>query len=131
MSKNEPMIIAIDFDGTIVTHEYPEIGRPVPGAIETMKEFIARGDKLILWTMRSGESLDDAVRYCENNGIIFWGINENPEQHKWTSSPKAYAHVYIDDAMVNAHLIYDTDNILDRGYLDWFVVRHNLIAPSL
>ena len=131
MFVHKPKIIAIDFDGTIVTHEYPKIGRPVPGALQTMKEFIARGDKLILWTMRSGKELQEAVDYCKENGVEFWGINENPDQKSWTSSPKAYAHVYIDDAMVNAHLIYDTDNILDRGYLDWFVVRHNLIAPSL
>ena len=65
LAENKPLIIAVDFDGTIVTHEYPRIGRPVPGAIETMKEFLARGDKLILWTMRSGEELADAVRYCE------------------------------------------------------------------
>lgn len=122
------LIIAVDFDGTIVTHEYPEIGKPVPGAIETLKELQARGDKLILWTMRSGETLDDAIRYCENNGIIFWGVNENPEQSKWTSSPKAYAHVYIDDAALNATL---RDNPGGRPFLDWFVVRHCLIAPSL
>lgn len=124
----KPLIIAIDFDGTIVTHEYPKIGRPVPGAIETMKEFIARGDKLILWTMRSGKELQEAVEYCSANGITFWGINENPEQKDWTDSPKAYAQVYIDDAALNATLI---PNPGGRPYLDWFVVRHCLIAPSL
>ena len=130
MAENKNIIIAVDFDGTIVTHDYPRIGRPVPGAIETLKEFIARGDKLILWTMRSGEELDDAIRYCENNGVTFWGINENPEQKQWTKSPKAYAHVYIDDAALNATLIYPAHSN-ERPYLDWFVVRHCLIAPSL
>lgn len=119
------MIIAIDFDGTIVTHEYPSIGRPVPGAIKTMKELIAQGHKLILWTMRSGETLDDAVRYCENNGIIFWGINENPEQKEWTNSPKAYANAYIDDAAVTAVLI---NNPGGRPFLDWVPVAEKLLA---
>lgn len=124
----QPMIIAVDFDGTIVTHEYPKIGHPVPGALETMKEFIARGDKLILWTMRSGKELDEAVKYCKDNGVEFWGINENPDQKSWTSSSKAYAHVYIDDAALNATLL---PNPGGRPYLDWSVVRHCLIAPSL
>lgn len=123
------MIIAIDFDGTIVTHEYPKIGRPVPGAIETMLEFIERGDKLILWTMRSGDKLTEAVNYCFDNGIIFWGVNKNPEQEEWTNSPKAYAQVYIDDAALNATLI--EGNKGERPYLDWHVVRHCLIAPML
>lgn len=119
----KPLIIAIDFDGTIVTHAYPGIGRPVPGAIETMKEFIARGDKLILWTMRDGKELDEAVEYCKSNGVEFWGINQNPEQSSWTSSPKAFAHIYIDDRNVNGPV--------QGACVDWFVVRHNLIAPSL
>lgn len=122
------MIIAIDFDGTIVTHEYPNIGRPVPGAIDTMLEFIKRGDKLILWTMRDGKELQQAINYCKDNGVDFWGINCNPDQEEWTSSPKAYANVYIDDAACNATLI---NNPNGRPYLDWLVVRHNLIAPSL
>ncbi len=124
---SNPLIIAIDFDGTIVTHEYPLIGKPVPGALETMKEFIAQGHKLILWTMRSGKELDEAVEYCKNNGVEFWGINENPDQKLWTTSPKAYAQIYIDDAAVNAVL---RPNPGGRPYLDWFVICYN-IAPSL
>jgi len=119
---DKTLIIAIDFDGTIVTHAYPEIGQPVPGALETMKEFIARGDKLILWTMRSGDKLHEAVKYCQDNGVRFWGINENPEQHLWTTSPKVFAHVYIDDRNVNGPTL--------GACVDWFVVRHCLIAPS-
>lgn len=128
MTNKNPRIIAIDFDGTIVMHEYPRIGAPVPGAIPVIKELLARGDKLILWTMRSGKELDEAVKYCEDNGINLYGVNINPEQHLWTKSPKAYAEIYIDDAAFNTALIHNPNG---RPYLDWFVVRHYLIEPSL
>ena len=94
------MFIAIDFDGTIVDHRFPEIGKPVPGAFEWMKKFKEAGADLILWTMRSdgqanGDVLTEAVKFCEDNGVVFDYINENPQN--WTTSPKAYAHFYIDD----------------------------------
>jgi trehalose-6-phosphatase len=73
-------IIAVDFDGTIVEHVYPDIGAPVEGALETMTALAARGHKLILWTMRSGDKLDAAVEYLKKNGIPLWGINKNPDQ---------------------------------------------------
>jgi hypothetical protein len=107
------MIIAIDFDGTIVEHKFPDIGREVPGAFRWMKEFQDAGARLILFTMRSDlisehrsdeghkadqSFLSNAVEFCRANGIEFWGVNCNPEQHTWTLSPKPYAHVYIDDA---------------------------------
>jgi len=88
--------IAIDFDGTIVEHSFPYIGEPVDGAISWMKLFQKSGAELILWTMRSGETLDAAVEYCKENGIEFIYHNEHPQE--WTTSKKAYAHIYIDDA---------------------------------
>lgn len=117
------MKIAIDFDGTIVTHEYPKIGSPVPLALETMRELQAKGHEIILWTMRSGEQLKEAVHYVENGGIILHGVNENPQQHTWTSSPKAYAHLYIDDAALGCPLYIPTEG---RPYVDWQAVRDNL-----
>ena len=96
-------IIGIVFDGTIVEHNYPEIGNPVPGALETMKVLIQQGHKIILWTMRSGETLHAAVEYLKAAGIELHGVNMNPDQH-WSTSPKAYCHVYIDDAALGCPL---------------------------
>ncbi len=117
----KPLIIAIDFDGTIVEHEFPDIGSPVPGAIKWMKIFQAAGAKLILWTMRSdgqsaGKVLTEAIEYCRSNGIEFWAANCNPDQHSWTSSNKAYAHLYIDDAAYGCPLIEPAG---ERPYVDW------------
>ncbi len=110
------MIYAIDFDGTIVTHEFPQIGKPVPYALDHMRLLIKSGCQIILWTMRSGDLLDAAVQYLEDNGIELWGVNENPDQD-WSESPKAYAHRYIDDAAVGCPLIYPDDG--GRPYVDW------------
>lgn len=119
------MIIGIDFDGTIVTHEYPEIGDPVPGALEVMKELSQKGHQLILWTMRSDEYLDEAVKYIKKNGIELFGVNRNPEQHTWTNSPKAYCQIYIDDAALGCPLTqYPGTN--KRPFVDWKMVRKYL-----
>ncbi|MBI9054184.1 MAG: hypothetical protein JEY96_10240 [Bacteroidales bacterium] len=93
------MTIAVDFDGTIVEHEYPEIGKPKMFAFETLKALQQRGDRLILWTYRSGEKLNEAVEYCKRNGIEFYAINKNyPEEiFDDTISRKIIADVYIDD----------------------------------
>lgn len=111
------MILGVDFDGTIVTHMYPDIGSPVPGAIEALKRFIESGHRIILWTMRSGPELEAAVKYLEDNGIALFGVNENPEQSEWTSSPKAYCHRYIDDSAVGCPLLFDSAS--GRPYVDW------------
>lgn len=118
------MIIAIDFDGTCVTHEYPRVGRDI-GAEFVLKDLVARGDKLILYTMRSGKELEDAVNWFKNKEIPLFGINENPEQKEWTSSPKAYAHLYIDDAALCAPLTYGLRG--ERNFIDWIKVRTLLI----
>jgi hypothetical protein len=100
------MIIAVDFDDTICANtDYPEIGAPVPGAIEYLRQFEEAGAQLILWTMRSDDALQAAVEYLRENEIPLFGVNENPEQGSWTSSPKVYAHVYIDDAAHGAPLM--------------------------
>jgi len=126
------MIFAIDFDGTCVTHEFPNVGRDI-GAAEVLKKLNSKGHKLILWTMRSnvenpdsddptiinkaGNYLDDAVEWFTKNNIKLWGINENPEQKTWTHSPKAYAQIYIDDAALGAPL--KNGNEGERPYIDW------------
>ncbi len=113
------MIIAIDFDGTCVTHEYPDVGRDI-GAAEVIRKFVARGDKIILFTMRSGEPLYDACEWFRKNDIGLFGVNENPEQHTWTASPKPYAHVYIDDAALGVPLIRPGGT--SRPYVHWNAV---------
>ena len=121
LTKN--LIIAVDFDGTCVTHEYPKIGRNI-GAAPVLQRLVEHGAKLILWTMRSGQYLDDAVEWFKVNGIPLYGINENPEQKSWTSSPKAYAKCYIDDAAFGAPLLPGLKG--ERPYINWAVVEKSL-----
>ncbi len=116
------MFICVDFDGTIVDHRYPEIGDPVPHAIKWLKKFNQQGVDLILFTMRSdgnkhGSVLTDAVKYLEDNGVDLYGVNENPSQTRWTNSPKAFGHFYVDDSAIGCPLIHP------RGFkkpcVDW------------
>jgi hypothetical protein len=91
--------IAVDFDGTIVEHEYPAIGKEKLFAFRTLKELEKLGASLILWTFRSGKELDEAVGYCRMNGIEFYAVNKNyPEEiFDETVSRKINADIYIDD----------------------------------
>ena len=124
---SDSQIIGIDFDGTIVEHAYPEIGAPVPGAIDTIKDLIANGHRIILWTMRSGETLQEAYDYLKDNGIELFGVNKNPKQN-WSTSPKAYCHVYIDDAALGCPLIRKFNQ---RPVVFWPKVREFLKAKGL
>jgi hypothetical protein len=91
--------IAVDFDGTIVEHEYPKIGKEKLFAFRTLKELEKQGARLILWTFRTGQELQDAIEYCRNNGIEFYAVNKNyPEEVlDETVSRKIDADIYIDD----------------------------------
>jgi hydroxymethylpyrimidine pyrophosphatase-like HAD family hydrolase len=91
--------IAVDFDGTIVDHSYPEIGKEKLFAFQTLKELEKKGARLILWTFRAGKQLDEAVEYCRQNGIEFYAVNKNyPEEtYDETISRKIDADIYIDD----------------------------------
>src|SRR5690606_16806237 len=93
------MIIAVDFDGTIVEHKYPALGKEIPFAIKTLKLFQKKGHKLILWTYRSGKELEEAVKFCEDRGLIFHAVNNNYDGEEFdnTYSRKIYADIYIDD----------------------------------
>lgn len=123
---------AIDFDGTIADHVFPDIGKPVPGAFKWMKRLQAKGARLILWTMRSdggnaGDVLTQAVEFCRSKGVEFWGVNCNPEQHAWTSSPKVFAQRYVDDNASGCPL---RQNPRDGGrpYVDWDAIGPELLA---
>ncbi len=128
------MVIAIDFDGTCVTHEFPLVGKEI-GALPVLKALVAKGHQLVLFTMRSnvvnpksdeydieakgGNYLDDAVQWFKDHDIPLYGINENPKQKEWTHSPKAYAQLYIDDAALGVPLRYPE---IGRPYVNWTVV---------
>ncbi len=128
------MDIVIDFDGTCCAHEYPEIGRDI-GAEEVLREIIDKGHKLILFTMRDNkvggrQHLSEAVAWFENRDIKLYGIQKNPTQHKWTTSPKAYGHVIIDDAALGCPLVVP-DNDKARPYADWRMIRRLLIEKDI
>jgi hypothetical protein len=91
--------IAVDFDGTIVEHEYPEIGKEKLFAFLTLKELNKRGARLILWTFRTGKELDEAVEFCRKNGVEFYAVNKNyPEEiMNETVGRKIDADIFIDD----------------------------------
>lgn len=93
------MIIAVDFDGTIVEHRYPNIGKKRPFAFETLKAFQKKGYQVILWTYRSGKRLEEAVEFCRKNGVEFYAVNKNYPEETWfeNDSPKIKADYYIDD----------------------------------
>lgn len=120
------MDICIDFDGTCVKHEFPEIGEDI-GAVPVLKELTDKGHRLILFTMRSGEYLEAAVDWFKQNKIPLFGINKNPEQESWTQSPKAYGQIYIDDAALGCPLIYEGG----RPYVNWEVVSACLSLRGL
>ena len=128
------MYIAVDFDGTCVEHEYPEIGKDI-GAVPVLKEIVANGHKLILHTMRSHpapnnsssiiyrDTLQEAIDWFKNNEIELFAANENPTQYRWTRSKKIFANLYIDDAALGAPLI--------NGYIDWVKVREMLVELGI
>ncbi len=119
------MYIGLDFDGTVVDHRYPDIGEPAPRAIKWLKRWQQSGAKIILFSMRSNNSetgnlLNEAVQYLEKNGIRLYGVNRNPDQAEWTTSPKVYANVYIDDSAFGCPLIQPKG--FARPCVDWKIV---------
>lgn len=108
------MVIAVDFDGTIVTHKYPRIGEEIPFAIESLKLIQQEGRHLlILWTVREGDLLDEAVAFCKERGLIFYAANKNnPEEDSARTPRKLMADMFIDDrnfgGLPDWGLIYNT-----------------------
>lgn len=98
------MTIAVDFDGTIVTHRYPEIGKEIPFAVQTLKMLRKDGHRLILWSVREGRLLQEAVDWCAERGLEFYAVNKDyPEEEKEKNnvfSRKLKADVWIDDRNV-------------------------------
>ena len=97
------MTIAVDFDGTIVEHRYPEIGREIPFATDTLKMLIKEGHRLILWSVREGKLLDEAVEWCRERGVEFYAVNKDyPEEGREDRnySRKLKVEMFIDDRNV-------------------------------
>lgn len=115
----ETYTIAVDFDGTIVEDEYPGIGKPQLFAFETLKKLQEKGHRLILWTYRNGKHLEDAVAFCEKNGIIFYAVNKSfPEE---TFDPK-YSR------KINADYFIDDRNI--GGLVGWGEIYQLLVSET-
>ena len=107
--------IALDFDGTCVKYEYPEIGEDI-GAIQHLKELTGKGHKIILFTMRDGDDLKNAIRWFKENDIPLYSIQKDRGQYNWTKSPKCNADVYIDDKALGCPLVKPKN---ERPYVDW------------
>ena len=118
------LTIAVDFDGTIVKHEYPNIGELVPGAIDALILFKLMGLKIVLNTMRGDKELAEAVQFLKENGITLDGVNRADNQ-SWTTSPKVYAQFYIDDAAIGTPLIH---GLHARPYVNWEEVTEILLT---
>ena len=97
------MIIAVDFDGTIVEHKYPMIGKEIPFATATLRQLMKDGHKLILWSVREGDLLQEAVDWCEERGVRFYAVNADLDEDGADKagsehfSRKVKAHMFIDD----------------------------------
>lgn len=119
--------IAIDFDGTVVTHAYPYVGEDL-GAVPVLRELTDNGCRLILHTMRDGRLLDTAVAWFRDRGIPLSEVNANAEQRKWTSSPKLHADLYIDDSALGCPLrMIDGER---RPAADWTRIRELLVREG-
>ena len=114
------MVIAVDFDGTIVEHAYPEIGKPIPFAFDVLKK-LQKEERhtLILWTVREGDLLQEAVDYCSKNGLEFYAVNKNfPEEEAGDAPRKITADIFIDDKNIG-------------GLPDWSVIYKAILSGSI
>ena len=120
------MTIAVDFDGTIVEHRYPKIGEEVPFATETLRMLIKDGHKLILWSVREDELLDEAVQWCRERGVEFYAVNKDYPEEKVEYnnhfSRKIKADLFIDDRNIGG--------LPDWGMI-YRMVKHNLAFGDL
>lgn len=102
MVSSDSKVIAVDFDGTIVEHAYPRIGKEMLFAFQTLKALQKKGHKLILWTIRDGHLLDEAVEFCRQHGVEFYAVNHSypDERFDLSMSRKINVDVFIDDRNV-------------------------------
>ena len=118
--------IAVDFDGTLCKHRYPEIGEELPKGIEFLKNLRELGVQVYLDTMRCGKELEEAIKWCKDRGLEFDSIGPHITQRRWTTSPKCHADYEIDDRSCFGDLIsYDE---LDRPYVNWINLIQDFTA---
>ena len=110
------MTIAVDFDGTIVEHKYPAIGQEIPFATETLKMLIKEHHRLILWSVREGKLLQEAVDWCNERGVEFWTVNKDYPEEEGTSNNNHFSR------KIKADLFIDDRNI--GGLPDWGQIYH-------
>ena len=127
----EKIDIVLDFDGTVVSHDYPRVGGDI-GAIPVLRKILENGHNLILFTMRpGGKGLSDAVNWFKENDIKLYGIQRNPMQH-WTNSPKAQGDLIIDDTCLGIPLKKDPNHPdRTRFCVDWVEVEKLLIERKV
>ena len=126
------MTIAVDFDGTIVEHKYPEIGEEKPFAVQTLRMLIAERHKLILWSVREGELLDEAVNWCRERGIEFYAINRDyPEETLSNNdyfSRKLKVDVFIDDRNLGGLPDWGTIYHMIHDKMQWHQLIHEAVT---
>ena len=111
------MVIAVDFDNTV---HRPSTGEDVPLAVQSLKQLVRRGHKIILWTARSGIGLANAIQWYKERRIPLFGINRHPEQDPNIHSPKAFANAYVDDLALGVPLVFPDASTGSRDpYVDW------------
>lgn len=110
------LLIAVDFDGTVVEDSYPKVGKPQPFAIETLKMMNKDGHRIILWTYRHGEKLNDAINFLESNGVQLYAVNSSYPEEKYDKSQAS--------RKINADLFIDDRNF--GGFPGWGVIYQKL-----
>jgi len=123
MISQDKLIIAVDFDGTIVEDAYPSIGDPMIFAFETLKKLQDNGHRLILWTYRHGHRLDEAVEFCRKKGIEFYAVNKSfPEEtYQGEASRKIHADLFIDDRNIGGFMGWgEIYQLLTHGPMDLY-----------
>lgn len=121
------LFIVLDFGGTVVTRGHYHIGKDI-GAIPVLKELVESGHKLILFTMRYGDLLDEAVEWFKKNDIVLFGIQRNPLQI--SPSPKAHGDIIIDDKSIGIPLKFDPE-LSYKPFVDWIKVRELLVEKNI
>jgi hypothetical protein len=128
------MTIAVDFDGTIVRHRYPAIGEEIPFAIATLRRLLEEHHRLILWSVREGELLDEAVEWCRQRGVEFYAVNkEYPEEDETRNehySRKLKADLFIDDRNIGGLPDWGTIYKMIKNKHKWDDVIDEIVSHS-
>ena len=128
------MVIAVDFDGTIVEHMYPKIGNEIPFATDTLKELIKDGHQLILWSVREDGLLQEAVDWCHRRGVDFWAVNKDyPEEERSKNNHfarKLKADMFIDDRNIGGLPDWGTIYQMIKYNETWESMHYNRQNPE-